>query len=128
VSVMELEPKKIILRIELWHGVLLALLVGIFSFAQWGDTLSLLAGGIFIGVNFWLLSYGVALVLTPLGRNGRVKVGIGLLVLKTVIFLGLLTALFSRFTLDAVSFSLGVTVLIVAILVEGVRSGMALRT
>ena len=125
---MELDPKKIILRIELWHGVLLALLLGVLSFAKWGDTLSLLAGGIFMGVNFWLLSYGVALVLTPLGRNGRVKMGIGLLALKTMIFLGLLTALFSRFTLDAVSFALGVTTLIVAILVEGVRTGIALRS
>ncbi len=125
---MGLDPKKIILRIEAWHGILLAVLVGILSFAQWGDTLSLLAGGVFMGVNFWLLSYGIALVLTPLGRNGRVKIGVGLLALKTVIFLALLIALFSRFTLDAVSFALGVTMLILAILVEGVRTGMALRS
>lgn len=125
---MESDPKRIILRIEIWHGILVALLVGILSFAKWGDTLSLLAGGIFMAVNFWLLSYGVALVLTPLGRNGRVKIGIGLLALKTVIFLGLLTALFSRVTLDAVSFALGVTMLILAILVEGVRTGVAVRS
>lgn len=125
---MESDPKRIILRIEVWHGILVALLVGILSFAKWGDTLSLLAGGIFMAVNFWLLSYGVALVLTPLGRNGRVKIGIGLLALKTVIFLGLLTALFSRVTLDAVSFALGVTMLILAILVEGVRTGVAVRS
>jgi hypothetical protein len=125
---MELDPRKIILRIEVWHGVLLASLMGLLSFVNWGDAWSLLAGGVFMGVNFWLLSYGVALLLTPLGRNGRVKIGIGLLALKTVIFLALLAALFSRFTLDAVSFALGVTMLILAIVVEGVRTGVALRS
>lgn len=127
-SVMELEPKKIILRIELWHGLLLALLAITLSSAQWGDTGSMLVGGVFMGVNFWLLSQGVALVLTPLGSLGRVKVGVALLVVKIILFLGLLTALFFRFTLDAISFSLGVTMLILAILLEAVRTGMALRS
>ena len=50
-----------------------------------------------MGVNFLLLSYGVAWVLMPLAGKGRVKVGVGLLVLKIAIFLGLLATLFFRF-------------------------------
>ena len=91
------------------------------------DPTALLVGGVFMGINFLLLSFGIAWVLTPLAGRGRVKAGVGLLVLKIVIFLGLLSALFFRFELDALSFALGFSTLIVAILLEAVRRTVTLR-
>jgi len=115
---MEASARKTILRIELWHGILLLVLLAILSPAKWIDPAALLAGGIFMGVNFLLLSLGIAWVLTPLAGKGRIKAGIGLLILKIVIFLAVLTTLFFRFNLDATSFALGFSTLIVAIVLE----------
>ena len=121
---METAARKTILRIELWHIILLLVLLVILAPAKVVDTTALLAGGIFIGVNFLLLSFGVAWVLTPLAGKGRVKAGVGLLVLKIVIFLALLTTLFFRFELDAISFALGFSTLILAIVLESVRNAV----
>jgi hypothetical protein len=121
---MEAAARKTILRIELWHIILLLVLLASLAPAKIVDPMALLAGGIFIGVNFLLLSFGVAWVLTPLAGKGRVKAGVGLLVLKIVIFLALLATLFFRFELDAVSFALGFSTLILAIVLESVRSAM----
>jgi hypothetical protein len=121
---MEAAARKTILRIELWHIILLLVLLASLAPAKVVDPMALLAGGIFIGVNFLLLSFGVAWVLTPLAGKGRVKAGVGLLVLKIVIFLALLATLFFRFELDAVSFALGFSTLILAIVLESVRSAM----
>jgi hypothetical protein len=118
---MEAAARKTILWIELWHGVLLLILVAILGPAKFVDPTALLAGGIFMGLNFLLLSFGVAWVLMPLGGKSRVKAGVGLLILKIVIFLALLTTLFFRFDLDAVSFTLGFSTLILAIVLESVR-------
>jgi hypothetical protein len=121
---MEAAARKTILRIELWHIILLLVLLASLAPAKVVDPMALLAGGIFIGVNFLLLSFGVAWVLTPLAGKGRVKAGVGLLVLKIVIFLALLATLFFRFELDAVSFALGFSTLILAIVLESVRSAV----
>ena len=121
---MEPMARKAIFRIELWHGILLLTLLVALAPANLIDPLGLLAGGIFMGINFFLLSVGVSWVLTPLASKGRVKAGIGLLILKIIIFLGLLTTLFFRFELDAVSFALGFSTLILAIIVETVRKGI----
>jgi hypothetical protein len=121
---MEAAARKTILRIELWHIILLLVLLASLAPAKIVDPIALLAGGIFIGVNFLLLSFGVAWVLTPLAGKGRVKAGVGLLVLKIVIFLALLATLFFRFELDAVSFALGFSTLILAIVLESVRSAV----
>jgi len=121
---METAARKTILRIELWHIILLLVLLAILAPAKVVDTTALLAGGIFIGVNFLLLSFGVAWVLTPLAGKGRVKAGVGLLVLKIIIFLALLTTLFFRFELDAISFALGFSTLILAIVLESVRNAV----
>jgi hypothetical protein len=67
-------------------------------------------------------------VLTPLAGKGRVKAGVGLLVLKIIIFLGLLTALFFRFEIDALSFALGFSTLIVGIVIEALRRTVAVGT
>lgn len=84
------------------------------------DPAALLAGGIFMAANFFLLSLGIAWVLTPLAGKNRVKAGIGLLILKILLFLGLLTTLFFYLELDAVSFALGFSTLILAIIVESI--------
>ena len=117
---MEAAARKSIIRIELWHGALLLALLITLSPARLIDPTALLAGGIFMAVNFLLLSLGIAWVLTPLAGKGRLKAGIGFLVLKIILFLGLLTTLFFYFSLDAISFALGFSTLIVAIIVESV--------
>ena len=125
---MEPAAKKTILRIELWHVILLLGLVATLGQTKFVDPTALVIGGVFMGVNFLLLSFGVALVLTPLAGKGRVKVGVGLLVLKIMLFLGLLSAVFFHFELDAISFALGFTTLLIAIVIEAVRRSVSLAT
>jgi len=125
---MEAEAKKTILRIELWHAILLLSLMATLGRSKSIDVTALLLGGVFMGVNFLLLSFGIAWVLTPLAGKGRVKAGVGLLVLKIIIFLGLLTTLFFRFEIDALSFALGFSTLIVGIVIEAVRRTVAVGT
>jgi hypothetical protein len=81
---------------------------------------ALLIGGLFMGVNFFLLGFGVLWVLAPLASKGRVTAGVSLLILKIIIFLSLLTLLFLRFQIDGLSFALGFSTLILAIFVEAV--------
>jgi hypothetical protein len=125
---MEPGANKTILRIELWHLILLLGLVATLGRTRFVEPTALVIGGVFMGVNFLLLSFGVALVLTPLADKGRFKVGIGLLVLKIMMFLGLLSAVFFHFELDAISFALGFTTLLIAIVIEAVRRTMTLST
>ena len=125
---MEATAKKTILRIELWHTILLLSLAAGLGRTKFVDLTALLFGGVFMGINFLLLSFGVAWVLTPLAGKDRVKAGVGLLVLKIILFLGLLTTVFFRFELDAISFALGFSTLIVAILLEAVRRTVMLGT
>ena len=119
---MDLTANKTILRIETWHGLTLA---GLFA-AAWAskllDATAILIGGVFMGLNFLLLGYGVSSLLAPLASRGRIKAGIGLLVVKILIFLGLLSTLFFRFNIDAISFAVGFSALLVAILVETIRA------
>ena len=125
---MEATARKVIIRIECWHTVLLAGMILAFWRTTFIDPTALVAGGVFMGVNFFLLSFGIAWVLTPLASKGRVKFGIGLLVLKLVLFLALLTTVFFHFHLDAISFALGFSTLIVAIVVEAVRRSLSIGT
>ncbi len=119
---MELTANKTILRIETWHGLMLAALFVAGWISKVLDPTAILIGGIFMGLNFLLLSYGVASLLTPLASRGRVKLGIGLLLLKIFIFLGLLSTLFFRFNIDAISFAMGFSALLVAIVFETIRA------
>jgi hypothetical protein len=88
------------------------------------DVRALLIGGIFMALNFFLLGFGVLWVLTPLAGQGRIRAGVSLLVLKIIIFLGLLMLLFFRFEIDGLSFALGFSTLILAVLVEGVAHSL----
>lgn len=125
---MEAASKKTILRIELWHVVMLLVLLVTLAPGKFVEPEGLLIGGLFMGINFLLLSYGVAWVLTPLAGKGRIKAGVGLLILKIAIFLALLATLFFRVQVDAISFALGFSTLLLAILVETIRTRMKLET
>jgi hypothetical protein len=125
---METATKRTILRIELWHGLLLVGLLASLGRSKIVEPVALMMGGLFMGLNFFLLSFGVSWVLTPLASKGKVKLGVALLVLKVVIFLALLITLFFRFEIDAISFSLGFSSLLLAIVVEAVRTSVKLGT
>lgn len=124
---MEPAARRTLLRIELWHGIFLLVLLAVLAPTKSVDPTALLAGGIFMGINFLLLGFGVAWLLTPLAGKGRVKTGIGLLILKIAIFLALLMTLFFRFNLDAISFALGFSTLILAIVLESVRRAVQVK-
>lgn len=109
-----------ILRVELWHVFLLLATAVTLGQTKLIDLTALFLGGAFMGVNFSLLGFGVLWVMRPLAEKGRVKAGVSLLILKTIIFLGLLTLLFFRFQIDGLSFALGFSSLLVAFLVEAV--------
>lgn len=109
-----------ILRVELWHGLLLLATAVTLGQTRLIDLKALLIGGVFMGVNFLLLGFGILWVLAPLATKGRVRAGVFLLVLKIIIFLSLLTLLFLRFQIDGLSFALGFSTLILAVLVEAV--------
>ena len=104
--------------IELWHGTLvlalLALLVPLEILEPWG----LLLGGLFMGVNFFLLSYGIRLALSPLAGKGRVRMGVCLLTFKMILLLGLISFLFIGVPLDAPSFAAGVSSLLAAVVLQ----------
>ncbi len=123
---MGTNAKKTIFRIEAWHGLLLLVVLTAVSASKILDPTAILMGGLFMGINFLLLGYGVAWLLEPLASSGRIKAGIGLLALKVVIFLMLLSVLFFRFSLDAISFAVGFSTLLVAIVIETVL--MTVRT
>jgi hypothetical protein len=125
---MAATANKTIWRIELWHAGLLFALLGALAPAQLVDPTSMLAGGLFMGINFLLLCYGVAWILTPLAGKGNVKAGVALLALKVLLFLALLSLLFFNFGLDAISFAVGFSSLLVAIVIESMRNTMRLRT
>jgi hypothetical protein len=125
---MLLPATRVVLRIELWHVGLLALLAATLTPSRFLDAKAMLLGGAFMGVNFLLLSYGVAWLLAPLASRGRIRAGVALLVLKIVLFMGLLSFVFFRFDLDAISFSIGFSTLLVAILVEAARSAISWRS
>jgi hypothetical protein len=125
---MEAESRKTILRIELWHVIMLLALLVTLAPGKFVEPESLLIGGLFMGINFLLLSYGVAWVLAPLAGKGRVKAGVGLLILKIAIFLALLAALFFGVQVDPISFALGFSTLLLAILVETLRTRIKLGT
>ena len=116
-----------ILRIELWHGLMLALLLVTIGRGKLLDPRALIAGGVFMGVNFLLLGFSVSWILAPLAGKGKVRLGVLLLVLKILLFLGLLTAVFFRFDLDAISFAVGFSTLIVAVLVEAILTSVKLE-
>ncbi|MGH7770393.1 MAG: hypothetical protein ACREQP_23320 [Candidatus Binatia bacterium] len=111
-------PESAVLRIELWHGAMLAALILVLATIEILEPRALFFGGLFMALNFLLLSYGVQWVLAPFAAKGRIQAGVFLLVLKLVLFLGLLSTLFFRINVDALSFAVGVSCLLLAAVLE----------
>lgn len=104
-----------VVRIELLHALLVTGLWIALLPMRVVEPWALWAGALFMGVNFMLLSMGIRWVLTPFAGKRRVKTGILLLILKLGLFLGLVAALFFRLRLDPLSFAVGFSSLLVAI-------------
>ena len=109
-----------VIRIELIHFLLVLGLWGTLLPTRLVEPAALFIGAVFMAVNFLLLSFGIYWTLTAFAATGRVRMGIGLLVLKLVLFLGLLSILLFRVQLDPLSFTLGFSSLLVAILMDRV--------
>ena len=107
-----------VLRIEALHALLVVGLWAVLLPAKVVETWALFVGALFMGVKFLLLSCGISWVLTPFAGKGRIKTGILLLVVKMILFLGLVLALFLRIQLDLLSFTLGFSSLLVAIVLD----------
>jgi hypothetical protein len=107
-----------VLRIELLHGIFAAALWLICLPIAIIDPRSLLAGAVFMGINFFLLTAGIRWVLAPFAARGRVRIGVALLLLKTILFLGLISLLLIRVRMEPLSFTLGFSSLLVAITCE----------
>jgi len=107
-----------VIRIEALHAVLVAgvwLALVPMRIVQPG---ALFAGAVFMGINFLLLSCGIKWVLTPFAGKGRVRTGVLLLTLKMGLFLGLVSALLLRIQVDPLSFTIGFSSLLIAIIFE----------
>lgn len=107
-----------ILRIEILHGVLVAGLIFLLLPLRLIEPWALLIGALFMGVNFLLLSCGISWVLTPFAGKGRIRTGIVLLTFKLVLFLGLISLLLFRIQLDPLSFAIGFSSLLLAIVLD----------
>lgn len=107
-----------VLRIELLHVLLVVGLWVALLPTRVVEPTALVIGALFMGVNFLLLSCGIHWLLMPFAGKGRVKTGIVLLVLKMALFLGLVSVLLLRVQLDPLSFALGFSSLLVAIVLD----------
>jgi len=114
-----------VLRIEVVHVVLVTAIWVAFFSTNIVESKSLLLGGLFMVVNFLLLTFGIRLVLAPFAGRGRIKTGVALLVLKMILFLGGTSVLLFRVRLDPLSFALGFTCLLIAITFERIWAFLA---
>lgn len=113
-----------VMRVELWHGFLLLVLAGFSVMGHVLEPKALLLGGAFMGLNFFLLSVGIRWILTPSATKKRIRAGIILIGVKLLLIMGFISLLFFRFTLDGMSFGLGVTSLLIASIMDRFISGL----
>ena len=93
-------------------------LIGVGTLLGWGLHLvhvpSFLVGGLIMQINFWLLKKIVSLLLFRTGEGQHKRRGATFLVIvKGMIFLLLLGALFIRYPIEPLSFIAGVSLLVV---------------
>jgi dolichol kinase len=112
-----------LLRVLTWHTLLLLLLLIGSQVVRALEPGALLLGGVFMGLNFGLLSVGIRWVLSPTASRKKRRLGMALLSVKLLLFLGLVSALFFRMNLDGVSFVVGVSSLLVASVIGTLASG-----
>jgi len=110
-------------RIEVLNLVLVVAAVLAAWLTGWLDPWSVGLGGAVMGLNVWLMKGIVRRALRP-GGPGRTAVALGLLVGKFGLFLGLLGLLFWRASIDGMGFAVGITLFLVASVVEAVRVGL----
>ena len=115
-------------RIGKIHVGLLGATGGVAYATHWAEPGSVLLGGAVMGANFYLLRL-IANLLRPDAfdpeKRGRVALAVAAFVLKFGLFLGLLAALFWRVPIEGMSFALGVTLLLVACVLEAARQEFA---
>lgn len=107
-----------VFRVELWHALLVGMVLLVLVPQRIVEPRGLLFGGLFMGANFLLLYFGIRWVIAPFASRGRVRAGVSLLLLKFLLLLGVSWLLLAKVSLDGLSFALGVSCLIVAILID----------
>jgi hypothetical protein len=107
-----------VLRIELCHSLLVLALMAFSVTAHMLEPKAVFLGGLFMGVNFFLLSAGIRWILTPAATKKRIRAGVILLGLKLLLIMGFISLLFFRFHLDGMSFGVGVTSLLIASILD----------
>ena len=111
-------------RIGKIHVGLLGATGGVAYATHWAEPGSILLGGALMGANFYLLRL-ITNLLRPDAfdpeKRGRVALAVAAFVLKFGLFLGLLAALFRHLPIEGMSFAFGVTLLLVACVLEVAR-------
>jgi len=114
-------------RVLWWHLLVLLLLLIVSQVVRALEPDALILGWAFMGLNFCLISLGTRWVLSPTASRKRQRWGVALLVLKLLLFLGLMSAVFFRMALDGVSFVVGVTSLLIASVIGALSSTRSYR-
>jgi hypothetical protein len=108
-------------RIAKIHVALVAGAGALAYATRWMEPTSLLLGGAVMGANLWLLrviARAMATAAAEPERQGRLAAAMGAMLLKFGLFLGLIAMLFWRLPIEAKSFAIGVTLLLVACVLE----------
>lgn len=109
-----------------WLTLVLALIGAGLTFVRGcGAPVSLLAGSGFMVLNFHLLRMLVSLLISPDSSKGVVAV---VLSLKLILFVMLIAAVFYSMPIEPMSFALGVTLFLVAIVVDSTLLGRPVVT
>ena len=112
-------------RIGRLHVGLVGTSGGLAYATQWGGAGSVLLGGAVMGVNVVLLKLitnAISSAATNPDKPRRAELAVGAFVVKFGLFLVLLAGLFWRLPIDGMSFAFGATLLLVAVVVEALRS------
>jgi predicted benzoate:H+ symporter BenE len=113
-------------RISKLHFSLLGASGGLAYATHLGEPGSLLLGGAVMGTNFWLMrmiAHFLRSASVDPKRRSSAGLAVGAFMLKFGLFLALIAALFWRLPIEGMSFAFGATLLLVACVVEAVRSG-----
>jgi len=114
-------------RIGKIHVGLLGATGGLAYATHWAEPGSVLLGGAVMGANFYLLRL-ITNLLRPDAfdpeKRARVALAVAAFVLKFGLFLGLLAALLWHLPIEGMSFALGVTLLLVACVLEAARQDL----
>ncbi len=117
-------------RITKLHVGLVGATGGLSYATHVGEPGSLLLGGAVMGANFYLLRL-ISRLLLPASADqatrGRAGVAVAAMMLKFGLFLGLLAMLFWHVPIEGMSFAVGVTLLLVACLLEAARAERLMR-